>query len=107
MTNSNVTLLNTLKKTYGIELKPLNIIYWGRAGFGVVAALVCTLLGIDSILNGLSVGLFVYLITYYIFKWRFMTKVDKPSKVFTMGIGAYFLAWIVAWGLFYTLISSP
>ena len=85
-------------------MKPLNIVYWSRVGFGVVAALVCVLLGIDNLLNGMSVGILVYLISYYILKWLFMTTVEKPSKVFTMGIGAYFLTWIVAWGLFYTLI---
>jgi hypothetical protein len=86
------------------ELKPLNIIYWGRVGFGVAAALVCVLLGMDSLINGMSVAILVYLISYYILKWQFMTKVEKPSKVSTMGIGAYFLTWIVAWVLFYTLI---
>jgi len=89
-------------------LKPLNIIYWSRVGFGVVAALICVLLRIDTLphplISGLSMGLIVYIITYYILKLLFIAKVEKPSKVFTMGIGAYFLTWIVAWGLFYTLM---
>ncbi len=55
----------------------------------------------------MSVAILVYIIAYYILKWQFMTKVEKPSKVFTMGIGAYFLTWIVAWGLLYTLVFSP
>jgi hypothetical protein len=88
----------------GEGLKPLNIIYWSRVGFGVVAASVCVLLGMDSLINGMSVAILVYIISYYILKWQFMTKVEKPSKVYTMGIGAYFLTWIVAWVLFYTLI---
>ncbi len=88
-------------------MKSLNIIYWSRVGFGIVAALVCTLLGIESLINGMSVAILVYIIAYYILKWQFMTKVEKPSKVFTMGIGAYFLTWIVAWGLLYTLVFSP
>ena len=90
-------------------MKPLNIIYWSRVGFGVLAALVCALLiDVENVANplisGMSVGILVYLITYYILKWQFMAKVEKPSKMFTMGIGAYFLTWIVAWVLFYTLI---
>ena len=90
-------------------MKPLNIIYWSRVGFGVLAALVCDLLiDVENVANplisGMSVGILVYLITYYILKWQFMAKVEKPSKMFTMGIGAYFLTWIVAWVLFYTLI---
>jgi hypothetical protein len=85
-------------------LKPLNTVYWSRVGFGVVAALLCVLLGIDNLLNGMSVGILFYLISYYILKWLFMAKVEKTSKLFTMGIGAYFLTWIVAWCLFYTLM---
>ena len=90
-------------------MKPLNIIYWSRVGFGVLAALVCALLiDVEKVANplisGMSVGILVYLITYYILKWQFMAKVEKPSKMFTMGIGAYFLTWIVVWVLFYTLI---
>ena len=90
-------------------MKPLNIIYWSRVGFGVLAALVCALLiDVEKVANplisGMSVGILIYLITYYILKWQFMAKVEKPSKMFTMGIGAYFLTWIVVWVLFYTLI---
>ena len=87
-------------------MKPLNIIYWSRVGFGVVAAVICVLLGINNLLNGMSVAILVYLISYYLLKWQFMIKVEKPSKVYTMGIGAYFLTWIVAWGLFYTLMQT-
>jgi len=93
-------------------MKPLNIIYWSRVGFGVVAALVCVLL-IDvknvanPLISGMSVGILVYLVTYYILKWQFMTKVEKPSKVFTMGIGAYFLTWIVCWVMFVTPFFNP
>ena len=90
-------------------MKPLNIIYWSRVGFGVLAALVCALLiNVEEVSNplisGMSVGILVYLVTYYLIKWQFMAKVEKQSKMFTMGIGAYFLTWIVAWVLFYTLI---
>jgi len=100
---------STLCPQGGEELKPLNIIYWSRVGFGVLAALVCALLiDVEKVANplisGMSVGILIYLITYYILKWQFMAKVEKPSKMFTMGIGAYFLTWIVVWVLFYTLI---
>jgi hypothetical protein len=92
-------------------LKPLNIVYWSRVGFGVVAALVCVfLIDVEKVANplisGMSIAILVYIIAYYILKWQFMTKVEKPSKVFTMGIGAYFLTWIVAWVLFYTLMQT-
>jgi len=92
-------------------LKPLNVIYWSRVGFGVVAALICVLL-IDveeftnPLISGMSIGILVYIITYYILKWRFMARVENPTKVFTMGIGAYFITWIVAWGLLNTLMHA-
>ena len=90
-------------------MKPLNIIYWSRVCFGIVAALICVLLiDVEEVANplisGMSIGILVYIFSYYILKWLFMAKVENPSKVFTMGIGAYFLTWIVAWGLFYTLM---
>ncbi len=93
-------------------MKPLNIIYWSRVGFGVIAALVCVLL-IDvgkvanPLISGMSVAILVYILTYYILKWQFMTKVEKPSKVFTMGIGAYFLTWIVCSVVFITPLLKP
>lgn len=52
-------------------------------------------------------AIIVYILTHYVLKWQFIAKVEKPSKVFTTGVGAYFLAWIVAWGLFFTLLNLP
>ena len=89
-------------------MKVLDVIYWSRVGFGILAALICVLL-VDvnaipnPIISGITVGILVYLITYYLLKWLFMNKVEQASKVFTMGIGAYFLSWIVAWVLFLTV----
>jgi len=84
-------------------MEPLNILYWSRVGLGILAALICTLLRLDDFLSGLSLGILFYVLTHYVLKRRFATQVEKPSKVFTMGIGAYFMSWIVSWGLFYTL----
>jgi len=93
-------------------MKPTAVIYWTRACLGVVAALLSTLLsaalgGDTSLLNGLTIALLVYLITYYVYKSRFLTKVEKPSKLLTTGVGAYSLTWIVAWIMFYTLLNPP
>ena len=90
-------------------MKPLNIIYWSRVGFGILAASICVLLidvkeVVNPLMTGISIGILVYIVSYYILKWRFMAKVENPTKVFTMGIGAYFLTWIVAWGLLNTLM---
>ena len=92
-------------------MKPLNVIYWSRVCFGVVAALICVLLidveGVTNpLISGMSIGILFYIITYYILKWRFMARVENPTKLFTMGIGAYFITWIVAWGLLNTLVHA-
>jgi hypothetical protein len=84
-------------------VEPLKILYWSRVGLGISAAVICTLLRLDNFVSGLSFGILFYILTYYIFRRRFTTETEKPSKIFTMGIGVYFMSWIVAWGLFYTL----
>ena len=88
-------------------MKPISIIYWSRAGLGVVAALISTLISsLDTLgfFNGISVALLVYIVTYYLFKSLFLAQVEKPTKIFTTGIGAFFLTWIVGWVIFYTLL---
>ncbi len=91
-------------------MKAATIVYWSRAGLGVVAGLVSAEissfdLGTLAFFNGITVALFIYIITYYVFKSRFLTAFEKPSKIFTTGVGAYFLTWIVMFVIFFTLIS--
>ena len=87
-------------------MKPLTVVYWSRFSLGIIAALLCALLGLNSFLNGISFGILFYILTYYILKRLFAAQVEKPSELFKMGIGAYFLSWIVAWVLFYTILLS-
>ena len=95
----------------GLKLKTLNVIYLIRVGFGILAALVATLVvdlkAGNPLINGITVGLAIYLVTYYLLKWRFMNKVEKPTKILTMGIGAYFLTFIFCWVLFVTPFLAP
>jgi len=84
-------------------MEPLKVLYWSRVGLGILAALICALLRLDDFISGLALGILFYILTYYLLKRRFATRIEKPSKVLTMGIGAYFMSWIVSWGLFYTL----
>jgi hypothetical protein len=102
-------------------MKALTTVYWLRVAFGILAALLCIGYGIATntitndvskfsltmLLNGISVSLVVYLLSYYVIKAIFITKVEKPQKLFTMGIGIYFLAWMVFWILLYTIIAGP
>ena len=90
-------------------MNPLTIIYWTRFLLGVVAAALSALLTDFlpefNLLNGISIALLVYIVTYYVYKAAFLAKVEKPSKIFTTGVGAYFLSWLVMWVLFYTLLN--
>ena len=99
-------------------MKPLETLYWLRFILGIVAALVCVgyewvtymnKLGFDPkqlnptmLLGGISFALIVYILSYYVIKPKYILKVDKPQKIFTTGIGIYFLSWLVFWALFYT-----
>ena len=87
-------------------MKPLTTIYWTRVVLGVVAAIISTLLstviGDINLFNGLTVALSIYVVTYYIYKPMFLTKVEKPTKIFTTALFAYFLTWLVTWIILYT-----
>jgi PKD repeat protein len=93
-------------------LKTLNVIYICRVVIAIFAALVAALVvnlkvG-DPLINGISISLAIYILTYYLLKYFFMNKVEKQSKIFTMGIGAYFLTFTLCWVLFITpTLAAP
>ena len=64
----------------------LKIVYWSRAGLGILSALICALLRLDNFISGLSFGILFYILTYYILKRQFATQVEKPSKVRLMRV---------------------
>jgi hypothetical protein len=98
-------------------MRPLQVIYWSRLGLGVVAALLCTgyvvatgevtttSFNYTTFINSMSIALAVYLVSYYAIKMKFLTRVEKPTKLMTMGIGIYFIAWLVFWVLLYTMLA--
>lgn len=92
-------------------MKTLNVIYIIRIGLGALAALVATLLvdlkAGDPLINGITVALAVYIITYYLLKMQFANKVEKPTKILTMGIGIYFFVFVFCWVLFTTPLLAP
>jgi ABC-type uncharacterized transport system permease subunit len=98
-------------------VRPLVIIYWTRFVLGVVSALISTFVALatgikagaydlNSFINGLTIALLVYLLSYYVIKAKLGSKIEKPSKIMTMGIGIYFFTWIVCWVLFFSLIHG-
>ena len=95
-------------------MRPLVLIYWTRLALSIVAgaisALLATMLNENSIstfINGLTIALLIYLLSYYALKARFRDKVEKPTKIMTMGIFMYFIAWAVFFILFSTILKGP
>ncbi|MDH7478090.1 MAG: hypothetical protein QHH17_06900 [Candidatus Bathyarchaeota archaeon] len=93
-------------------------IYWIRLLLGIVAALASTaytqarVVPIDVVdysvfLNGISIAIIVYIISFYIMKFKWATKVEKSQKILTTGVGIYFISWLVFWVLFYTIMAGP
>jgi hypothetical protein len=94
-------------------VRPLATIYWTRLALAIVSGAISTEVTIlrppqpgdvTTFLNGLTIALVVYLITYYFIKAKFKDKVEKQSKLMTQGIGIYFFAWLVSWILIYTIV---
>jgi hypothetical protein len=97
-------------------MKPLELVYWTRFGTGVLAAVVCiayvlalngsptgaSLPDTGVVFNSISLAIIVYVLSYYILRAKFKDQVAKTQKLFTTGIGIYFLAWLVFYALFYT-----
>jgi len=95
-------------------LKPLVLLYWIRFALGLVAGLVSAIAATMSdpamfttFMNGITIALLVYLMSYYILKAKFAAKIEKQSKIMTMGIFMYFLAWAVFFVLTFSFLSTP
>ena len=95
-------------------MKPVVVIYWLRLILGLIAAGISTVVTMfndevvyTTFLNGLTVALVIYLVSYYILKAKFANRVEKTSKIMTQGIGIYFFTWLVFWVLFYSVMKGP
>lgn len=94
-------------------MKTLAIIYWARLALGIAAALISAFVAtmqnatsLSAFMNGVTIALIIYLITYYAFKAKFYTKVERQTKIMTMGIGIYFISWLVFFILTYSIITG-
>jgi hypothetical protein len=100
-------------------------IYWIRVALGAIAGLLCTgaivlfqtldtattflsLIGsLNTLLNGITIALLIYLISYYILKAKFTTQIEKQSKIMTMGIFIYFFTWLIVWVITLSAVIGP
>ena len=53
----------------------------------------------STLLNGIIIALLFYLISFYALKAKYVSQVEKPSKIMSMGIFIYFFTWLVVWVL--------
>jgi hypothetical protein len=107
------------------KVEVLAKIYWIRVALGVIAGLVSTsvivlfqslspstslvaLIGsFNTLLNGITIALLIYLISYYVLKAKFTSKIEKQSKIMSMGIFIYFFTWLIVWVLTLSAIIGP
>ena len=100
-------------------------IYWIRVALGALAGLVSTsaillfqtlspsvslltlISSVNTLLNGITIALLIYLISYYVLKAKFTSKIEKQSKIMTMGIFIYFFTWLIVWVLTLSTIIGP
>ena len=95
-------------------MKPLVVIYWTRLALSIVAAAISAIVAMNqnaldftTFTTSLTIALLVYLLSYYPLKAKFLNKVEKQSKIMTMGIFIYFIAWAVFFILFYSIMQGP
>ena len=94
-------------------MKPLVVIYWTRVALSIVAGVISAgvatffdVFSFNTFLNGVTIALAIYLISYYPIKAKFINKVEKQSKILSMGIFMYFISWLVFFILFYSIIEG-
>ncbi len=90
-------------------MKPSSIVYWSRVGTGILVAILCYFLGLNEIL-GLLLCLAVFIGTSVAFERGIILKTtrakgDPGSKIWTVGIGTYYILWVMVWTLLNTILS--
>ena len=95
--------------TKSSTLPAFDKLYWFRIGLafvaGILAFYVSRLDLVDSLWNGITVGLGFYLISYYVARYGFYRKLGKEyfGKFYTTGIGGFAMVFLFTWILSFTL----
>jgi len=99
----------------------LTKIYWLRVGIGALAGLASTGVTIvtqpasgimaqvantSTLLNGITIALLFYLISFYVLRAKYAGQVEKKSKIMSMGIFIYFFTWLIVLVLTLTFYIS-
>jgi hypothetical protein len=93
-------------------MTPITQLYWIRVVLGVISGAISAFIvyllhapnDITSLVNGFTVALILYLVTYYILKASFKNKIEKQGKILSTAIAMYFFSWLSFFVLFYTII---
>jgi len=89
--------------------RPFDKLYWLRVGCAVAAGVLAEVLlrfpGFDWSI-GITVGLLIYLLTYYLAKYVWYRKIEpsKLGKLYSTGIGSYVMLFLFTWMLLTTLL---
>jgi ABC-type uncharacterized transport system permease subunit len=94
-------------------MTPIVQLYWLRVALGIVAGAITAALAalfgdasdITTLVNGITVALLIYFVTYYILRGYYKNKIDKQSKILSTAIGMYFFSWLSFFVLFFTAIQ--
>ncbi|MBS7642902.1 MAG: hypothetical protein QW374_03505 [Candidatus Bathyarchaeia archaeon] len=85
----------------------LTYIYWIKVAIGLILGFIVASTRIPLLL-GLSIAIFIYIALHYVLKWRIgedrLEDMGGERKLVMEGIGSFFLAYIFASILFYTLL---
>ena len=78
-----------------------------RIGSGIAAGMLADLIFGADYLNGILVGMIVYLATYYFAKYAWYRKLEpeKITKIYSTGIGGFVMMFLFFWILLFTLYS--
>jgi hypothetical protein len=92
-------------KPQPLPLAAFDKLYWLRIGFAALAGFAAeTLVGMDYT-SGISLGIAMYLVSYYVARFTWYRGVGKEGqgKIYTTGIGGFVLVFLFTWMLFFTV----
>ncbi|MGD0451834.1 MAG: hypothetical protein ABSA79_12370 [Candidatus Bathyarchaeia archaeon] len=95
-------------------MTPITQLYWIRVVLGVISGAISAVIvfllknpnDITSLVNGFTIALILYLVTYYILKASFKNKIEQQGKILSTAVMMYFFAWLSFFVLFYTAIIA-
>jgi large-conductance mechanosensitive channel len=95
-------------------MTPIVQLYCLRVVLGVAAGAISAALaqfvfgyatGFTPLINCITIAIAVYIVTYYILRMVYKSKIEQQSKILSTGIGIYFFAWLAFLLISYTAIQ--